>query len=660
MIGADILGHVYEQFLGKVIRLTPAHHAKVEEKPEVRKAGGVYYTPTYIVDYIVKNTVGKLCLGTENEADKNVRPTTQEKKGVGKGKKSQKPLTARQVHKLKILDPACGSGSFLIGAYQYLLDYCRDWYAANNPGKHKDKVFRGRGGEWFLTTAEKKRLLLDCIHGVDIDPQAVEVTKLNLLLKALEGESKETLEQQLKLFRERALPDLGGNIKCGNSLIGTDFFDHHQGVLFDDEQLRRINPFDWDTEFPEIMKPAAAGGFDAVIGNPPYGGLFSNIEIQYLISRFQQARKYLDSYCLFIIQSLQLTRSEGLTSLIVPNTFCDLENCDAFRNWLLREYHLDDIWQSGWAFKAAVVDTLVFRIIKRRPEIDAKVQITINGRKYNRILSQFADNDLYKIDYRNTIEQKHILEKVLKRSSELRNLAKVRAGVKMYEKGKGDPPQTEETMKIRPFSKKGECPTGWKSLYRGKDVIRFILAKPKEFVDYGPWLAAPRTPELFESPKILMRRTDDRIMACLEIDSAICVNSCHIIKFKEKYKSLLSYEYLLGLLNSKLMQRIFDIQNPQMVNKVFAEIKVVYVERFPIREIDFNEPKDKLCHDQISRLVDKQLYLNNQLIKLKEPNERIMVQRQIEATDRQIDQLVYELYGLTDEEITIVETETGK
>src|SRR5205814_24048 len=169
VLPADILGQVYEQFLGKVIRLTEAHQAKVEDKPEVKKAGGVYYTPTYIVDYIVKNTVGKLL---ENK-------------------------TPRQAAKLRILDPACGSGSFLIGAYQHLLDWHRDWYVAHDPKKwatgRNPTIYRGMGGEWKLSTTERKRILLQNIYGVDIDVQAVETTKLSLLLKVLEGESEQTL-----------------------------------------------------------------------------------------------------------------------------------------------------------------------------------------------------------------------------------------------------------------------------------------------------------------------------------------------------------------------------------------------------------------------------------------------------------------------------------
>ena len=246
------LGQVYEQFLGKVIRLTEGHHAVVEDKPEVKKAGGVKYTPVYIVEAIVNKTLG---------------PTL----------KGKAPL---EVVLISVLDPACGSGSFLIVAYQYLMDWHREWYIQNlvpllqsglkpsspeirrllpgvetgKKGRKKEielPIYQGRGGEWRLTTAERKRILLNNIYGVDIDRQAVEVTKLSLLLKVLEGENAETISKQLKLFQERALPDLSNNIKCGNSLIEWDILKDNPGIT--QEEIDRINPFDWGEEFPEVF-----------------------------------------------------------------------------------------------------------------------------------------------------------------------------------------------------------------------------------------------------------------------------------------------------------------------------------------------------------------------------------------------------------------------
>ena len=231
---ADILGQVYEQFLGKVIRLTPGHRAEVEEKPEVRKAGGVYYTPTYIVEYIVRHTVGELLQGKQPGDP-----------GVGRGEP------------LRVLDPACGSGSFLIGAYQFLLDWYLAGYTveAERWAKRKNPpIFQAEHGEWRLTTIERKRILLEHTYGVDIDPQAVEVTKLSLLLKVLEGENEGTLQRQLMLFQERALPNLGQNIRCGNSLIGEDYYAGMQPGMFDQEEMHRVNPFDWHKAFSTVFK----------------------------------------------------------------------------------------------------------------------------------------------------------------------------------------------------------------------------------------------------------------------------------------------------------------------------------------------------------------------------------------------------------------------
>ena len=220
VLSVEILGSAYEQFLGKVIRITKGHFAKVEEKPEVRKAGGVYYTPQYIVEYIVKNTVGKLIEGK----------------------------TPNEISKIKIVDPACGSGSFLIGAYQYLLDYHKNFYT-NNGKPSKGKKDNPLTPEGNLTTSEKKRILLNNIFGVDIDVNAVEVTKLSLLLKCMEGETQASIGYQLSIFNERVLPTLENNIKDGNSLVDIDYYD---GQLFETE--RKIKPFSWRKSFPDVFK----------------------------------------------------------------------------------------------------------------------------------------------------------------------------------------------------------------------------------------------------------------------------------------------------------------------------------------------------------------------------------------------------------------------
>src|SRR5215208_5599094 len=327
VLPVDVLGQVYEQFLGKVIRLEDGHKAVVEEKPEVRKAGGVYYTPTYIVDYIVEHTVGKLLEG-------------------------KRPGPRGAASRLKIVDPACGSGSFLIGAYRYLLDWHRDCYVEDGPDKWRKQLCRGPGGEWRLTIDEKKRILTNNIHGVDIDPQAVEVTKLSLLLKVLEGETDETLESQLRLFQERALPDLDDNIKCGNSLIGPDFYADPQMLDLGDEEQYRINVFDWKGRFTQIFSTQNPG-FDAVIGNPPYIRIqalkeFAPVEVEHYKKAYQTASKgNYDIYVVFVERGLSLLNKNGRLGYILPHKFFNAKYGAPVRELISKGKHLSEVIHFG-------------------------------------------------------------------------------------------------------------------------------------------------------------------------------------------------------------------------------------------------------------------------------------------------------------------------
>lgn len=316
----EILGTIYERFLGKVIRLTAGHQAKIEEKPEVRKAGGVFYTPAYIVDYIVKETVAKQIAG---------RSPAQLAGGKGRPP-------------YRILDMACGSGSFLLGAYQHLLDHCLKWYTEHDPYDKKKSIFQDpRTGQWRLTIEEKKRILTTHLFGVDIDAQAVEVSKLSLLLKALEGESDATLSPQLKLFHERALPNLANNIKCGNSLIEPEYFVGR--VLPEPSELQRINPFSWADAYPEIIK---AGGFDCVIGNPPYVRIqvmkeWAPLEVDLYkeLYRAGRAGSY-DVYVVFIERGLQLLNSTGRLGFICPHKFFNSKYGEPIRSLIADGHYL--------------------------------------------------------------------------------------------------------------------------------------------------------------------------------------------------------------------------------------------------------------------------------------------------------------------------------
>jgi len=225
--------------------------------------------------------------------------------------------------------------------------YIADWYVSNEPKKNKEAVLQGRGNEWYLTTAEKKRILLNNIFGVDIDPQAVEVTKLSLLLKVLEHESRESIDQQVKLGLEGVLPNLEGNVKCGNSFIGPDFYGAgQQETLFDEAEMRRVNVFDWDDEvkgFGEIMK---RGGFDCVIGNPPYFSLDITADNYkgYLQTKFSNfATRQSNIYFFFIAIVWSILKDNGLLSFINERYYFNSKNAYNFRSHLQNIYSIKEI-----------------------------------------------------------------------------------------------------------------------------------------------------------------------------------------------------------------------------------------------------------------------------------------------------------------------------
>ena len=346
ILPVEILGNIYEQFLGKIItfrniggrvssdRTNTRHTAIIEEKPEVKKAGGVYYTPQYIVRYIVENTLGVKIKGQSPDA----------------------------VAKLKVVDPACGSGSFLVEAYQQLLNYHLDYYSSEKVRKQALKnslIYETGKSVYKLTIEEKQRILLNNIYGVDIDGQAVEVTKLSLYLKLLENEGRETQGQLFKFSDIKLLPSLDSNIKCGNSLVGSDYYHEKDLSLFDDEAMRKINTFDWDKEFPEVF---AQGGFDCVIGNPPYVNISVFPELHtYLQTRYSVIHTgYNDLMYYFMYRGIEFLKEDGLYGIITSNYFLGNEYAKKLRVFLSDKITKIVNFKNAKIFSANVHTALIF------------------------------------------------------------------------------------------------------------------------------------------------------------------------------------------------------------------------------------------------------------------------------------------------------------
>ena len=642
--------------LGKTITINSKGKAVIELKPEVRKAGGVYYTPQYIVDYIVKNTIGKLC--------ENKKPT--------------------QVAEIKIVDPACGSGSFLLGAYQYLLNWHKDYYT-QNPNKKNPITTEGT-----LSTTEKKKILLNNIYGVDIDTNAVEVTKLSLLLKCMEGETQASIAHQMTMFKERVLPTLDDNIKSGNSLIDTDYYDSQ----LDFGEERKIKPFSWQKAFPSVFNRDVPfdktlpfkkqfkkvvdmeketqefissivsepnekynkkqnGGFDVVIGNPPYvkvseKNIFEYFNTHYIHQDYQQ-----DLYLMFLEKYKDLLVTGGKLGIIIPNTWLQSIKFRNIRKYLVEQYYWEHILNFKNRVFDAIVDThvLVFQRNGYIKNNDTSIELYQNSNFET--LHKINQNELPNNgDIINVIankKEKSLFEKIKINSIEVQDLSKTFSGITLFEKGKGKPAQTSQTMKDKPFvSELNNKPDGnnWLPLMRGSLMNRYANSWNNNYwVQYGEWLAAPRNPEIFKAEeKIIVRQTGDRIIATIIGKDIICRKNLHIV-----ISNSLSHHFILGILNSKLTNFYYQQINPEK-GEALAEVKKNHVEQLPI-------PKNysTQTHDQIVYSVEQLLQLNKELQTVTLETKKEQIKNKIEYHEDKINALVYQLFELTEEEIALIE-----
>jgi len=613
-IPVELLGSIYERYLGKTIRVTETR-AIVEDKPEVRKAGGVYYTPKYIVDYIVEQTVGKLIEGK----------------------------TPKQIEKLRILDPACGSGSFLIGAYRKLLDYHARYYAEQT-GKRADKsqprlLDQHEGGEFKLSLEDKAAILRNNIYGVDIDPQAVEITMMSLYIKILENERG--------ILSGRALlPRLRDNIKCGNSLIGYDIGD------LSDEDKARINPFDWESKnegFGEIM---GAGGFDAVIGNPPYLIAAGSDNADYLISHYKLVQYQTDYYVYFIERALSLTRRGCYLSFIVSDAWLNSQYFSNVREHLLSKHKINQIVVFDYpVFQDATMENSILVIaVSAKP--DAILVERFSNPTTHAEVNNIEPPDALRrglIDPHQSSATEKIIAKMEQNSIALENFASLNRGIHAYRTdgyGKsrfGQGPQTKRDKETASYH--ADKPLNKKYLpeLKGKDVFRFSFVPTGRFLSYGDWLAEPREPEFFYNPKITLRKILGRKLHGTFIEEPYALDqSLYVIISKKNDIQLL--KYLLGVLLSSVgawylrtKYSIYDKLYPWYTKKQLAE--------FPMKPMN----------SRMIALVERMLDLHKQMQATKSDAARERIDREIHVTDEQIDALVYELYGLTKEEIKVVE-----
>ncbi|HLE62117.1 MAG TPA: DNA methyltransferase [Pyrinomonadaceae bacterium] len=693
VLPVEILGTIYERFLGRVVRATDSR-VKIEDKPEVRKAGGVYYTPQYIVDYIVQNTVGELLARCKTPAE---------------------------AAKLRILDPACGSGSFLLGAYTALIRWHEAYYSDKGQLTKRDReaAYYDSDGRVRLTAKLKRQILLNNLYGVDIDEQAVEVTRFSLSLKALEDTRRDELTEEVNLFKQTVLPDLRNNIKCGNSLIGPDYF---TGQMFaDKEELLRVKPFDWGREFAEVFDKTSrvsetrevSGGFDAVIGNPPYVRQESLSAFKvYWQKHYKSYNSTADLYVYFIERGLSLLREGGLFSIIVSSSFLRTTYALPLRKHIRDSYAIRRLVDfGGLSIFADAKDvyvcipvfgktqqTKVTKVCRISTLDFADLSSHVSRHEYIVPLSRYSENGW-------SLENELVTSTFAKIQANSLPLGEYVQGRIYYGLKTGlneafeiDPHTRDEIVKKAP-----QCSSLIKPFLGGQDIRRYFVRDPRYLIvipsgwtseqiqkttnrstlsersawdwfskgyhplakhlekfaedakkrqdkgefwwelrpcDYYGVLDGPKIiyPDIAKNPRFVLDTTRVYIA-----NTAYCLGSNDL--------------YLLGLLNSKLFWfSIARVSIPFGTRAGEFRYRLIYqyMEKVPIRLINFSDPVDKARHDKMVQLVESMLALHKHKAAARTQAEQEQIQRQIEATDRQIDALVYELYRLTEEEIAVV------
>jgi type I restriction-modification system DNA methylase subunit len=699
VIGVELLGSIYERYLGKTIRFTEKR-VKVEEKLEVKKAGGIYYTPQFIVSAVIESTITKLI------NDK----------------------TPSEIEKIRILDPACGSGSFLLGAYQKLIDYHIKYYSKHQNEAKSGTLFPNliidRDGTHRLSIEKKSEILKNNIYGVDLDPQAVEVAMMSLYIKALEGEKALPHNKEL-------LPSLSNNIKCGNSLIGYDFFE--QKTLNDNEEKEKINPFEWKsktTGFGKIFDEK--NGFDAIVGNPPYIRIqtmkeWAPKEIEYFGKKYKTAATgNYDIYAIFVEKALEILNERGLLGFILPHKFFQANYGKNLRKIISENKFLKEIvnFTDQQVFEEATTYTCLLFLDKA-------------GNKF------FKYSEISKLEH-----PTHQLQTIQKNNEYKDNYIKIgllpitEISENQWSFGFGDEIQLLNKLKnLKPKlidisermfqglitssddiyllkNIKEQDSSKFKKLFsralnkevifekelikpylKGKEIKKYTISEPKysllfpytinhnkklslihydEFEKNFPrafayllenkaalekrekgkmkskekWydFTRPQSLDMFSHPKIMTPFNAFHNSFYLDTEGkwyfTAGVAGGYGITLKEDSK--FSIEYVLGLLNSQLIE-YFVKKTGTLLRGKFFSYEYRFIENIPIKKIE-NE-HEKSLEGEIIKLV-KEI---NKISKELEENQHEVLNRQVKVYGEKIDELVYTLYGITEEEKKIIE-----
>ena len=674
-VDVNILGHIFENSLSEIEEVTQQINSGGAPQTSKRKQDGVFYTPQYITKYIVENTVGRLCsekkqqLGiVEEDYFSDQRRQMQTKRRL---------LDLLQQYRewllqITILDPACGSGAFLNAALQFLM------------AEHKliDEMEAKVAGSAIVFQDVENSILEHNLYGVDINEESVEIAQLALWLRTAKP--------------HRKLNSLNENIKCGNSLIS-------------DPAIAGEKAFNWQEQFPKVFEK---GGFDVVIGNPPYVDIkqMDSIQVEYMFNHYKTAENRINLYSIFIEMGYGLVKEYGYLSYVNPNSMLLNSSYTKLRRLIVDDLY-DIVKLPDNVFEAAKVETIIYAVRKGVPTTNlssivyAKDNvITEVSRKHSKTIDKTSwksqDNCGFNIFVNREIT--NILQKIKGTHERLGNIADFTLGITPYDKYKG---HTEDIIKNKRFHttavEDGTC----KPLIAGENVTRYYVSDSvKEYIKYGEWLGAPREERFFTDPRIIVRQIvsgnplriyagyTDKPLYFTQIGFGIIPHEGYLPK------------YILTLLDSWLINFYHKYMYLDLEKELFQKILIANCKELPIPAINLESQQPFVV------LADKMLSLNQQLQEkrsrfLRRLSENIegikitttlqtfdqldfagfvaelkkqkiklsLVQQdeweeyfnqyrevcqeltaQIAATDNEIDNRVFDLYGLTPEEREIV------
>ena len=663
-LNVNILGHIFEQSISDIEELKKSISGEeFDQKKSKRKKDGIFYTPQYITKYIVENSIKNWLDDKRKELGEDDLPKLNEKDYIFDIAKKNYTKNYRKhiefwqqyreaVRNIKIIDPACGSGAFLITAFEFLLNY----------NKYLDDKIFDLVGTSDLFSDRTKKILQNNIFGVDLNKESVEITKLSLWLKTAD--------------KNKTLASLESNIKCGNSLI-------------DDPEIAGNLAFNWEKEFPEIF---ANGGFDIVVGNPPYvlcQPSNTNEKTLKFYNNFEVSSYKIDLYHLFFEKGIILSKNNGYISFITPNTYLVNKYNLKLREFILRNTQIKEIINyKNIVFEDANVDVSTI-ILKKSKYTDENVKILLSSKNENKIVLEKQQNDWLKDD-----------EKIFNLRKEfpinfsncisLKEIAKTYFGIQAFDK-KSSISQKKENEKYLP-------------MIDGANVFRYQFSKYNQYFNFiDDNIKSGGDYKVYEKERIVIRQIGKTpIIGYCEANILTSNTIYNIFSITDKF----NLKYIFTLLNSKLLKKYWEYKYNDNKN-LFPKIKGYQLDDLPLVNIPlekqqpFIEKADKMLSlnrelQDLSQKFQRMLLRKFDLEKLstklqewylldfsdfikelkrlkvklslsqeseweeyflEEKSKAIAVDSEIKNTDKEIDSMVYKLYDLTDEEIKIIEEE---